>query len=308
MANRLHIGSLPATTMLPAGYGARISKPGKNADSDTSDDNILFDSRWAFAGNIHAAGFWQTPKKNSVTIPFPALPFVPAVYAYRAYWRNDRYDVIFGGGQAQYAIDVYADRMEINTQGLQDWDTDSKAGFYYVVLRAPMMLLDGTGNVPAPTGTNRVLIGRRGDSAGLYVSQPGKDVETCARSELVFDSDNPPTFDVHRNFWLRARNQWTPADPSKGILANALAQGVISFPNQGFLPAIILMAPRIADTGNFYQPWFFDNTSDPNLIRISYVRVWRNQLQVWIQGGERTNSGYAPVAVLVTDVEAKKNN
>jgi hypothetical protein len=298
MANRMFIGNLTATGNLAAGYGARISKPDVNAQTG-GDGNMLFDSRWAFAGNIHRAGFQHTPNRRRVTINFPALPFVPAVYAYRAFWQSDRYDVIFGGGQARYQIDTYSNRLEIEVTGDQNWSTESNAGVYYVVMRAPLM--DTSGQVPAPAGTPRVLIGRRGASAGFFVSQPGRDVRTCAAAELVFDSDNPPTFDIYRNYWLRARNQWTPPDPGQGILANALAQGEVSFPNQGFLPAIILMAPRVGDPTNFIQPWWLDNTSNPNLVRISYVRVWANRLRVHIRGGEQTNSGFAPVSVLVTN-------
>ena len=38
---------------------------------------------------------------------------------------------------------------------------------------------------------NRVLLGKKGSTYGLYISKPGKDVTTASGQDLIFKSDNP---------------------------------------------------------------------------------------------------------------------
>lgn len=229
-------------------FRARISKPGYDAAAPTlPHDKLLFDSSWAFIGKPHVIGKTTlTASQTSKTIVFPALPYIPAVYGSIYYTSN--VPLVEGYPQPANSIRIrttlghtYDELTFLATQDSVTITRPAASGFalkvYYAVFRIPMKEIDlsgsQTGNVP------RMLIGKRNANYGLYVSQPGFNVETCPESRLVFNSDNVSDINLFRTYRFDATSVHF-ADSTWGhITSGGFPPSGIPIPNQGFIPFAI---------------------------------------------------------------------
>ncbi|MCX5570625.1 hypothetical protein [Kaistia nematophila] len=191
-----------AGQLSPGDWRARVSKPGFDAsDPSLTRDRLDFDTAWPFAGNIHAVASRriiginasQSPgpdNSSPLQIFFPALPYVPCVKVFLSspdgstiWWREDIGPLAPGAGSLTY--EAYNDRVVIYSQSGQ-----FRFNHYLcaIVFKIPARDLDIVGDDPHPLA--RMMMGKRGNEYGLYVSRPGFDVETCSKAQMVFSSDD----------------------------------------------------------------------------------------------------------------------
>jgi hypothetical protein len=192
-----------AGELAPGDFRARISKPGQDAsDPNLPRDQVDLDTAWPFAGNIHFVAKFRTVQvlanQNPVTlspqtIVFPALPYVPVVKCFlcnstgtQIIWLNPvSTNVVAGPGTITW--ETFADHVKVY------WPGQMRFGYWIVavVFKIPARDIGIVGGDPHPLA--RMMMGRRGSEYGLYASRPGFDVRWCAKSQMIFSSDDEMT-------------------------------------------------------------------------------------------------------------------
>jgi hypothetical protein len=230
-----------AGQLSPGDWRARISKPGQDAsDPDLPNDQVDFDTAWPFAGNIHAVVSVRTVQvlanQNPVTLSpqtlsFLALPYVPVVKLLLSNYAGTQIiwlqpvssSTVAGPGSLSY--EAFADHVKVY------WPGEMRFGYYLtaVVFKIPARDIGIVGDDPHPIA--RMMMGRRGSEYGLYASRPGFDVRWCAKSQMIFSSDD--TF-VEVGATVSASVQGTAETPTDNTQTNIN----FSYTWRGYIPII----------------------------------------------------------------------
>lgn len=210
-----------AGALTPGNWRARISKPGRDASNPSLPrDQLDFDTAWPFAGNIHAVVSRRTVQVlanqspvtlSPQTLNFPALPYVPAVKVFASTYAGDVITWLSPVGNSVqrgpggYTYEAFTNNVKIY------WPGDVRGGTYLVavIFKIPARDIGIVGTDPRPLA--RMMMGKRGSDYGLYASRPGFDVRTCAKSQMIFSSDD--TY-VNVNATISGSVQGTASTPT----------------------------------------------------------------------------------------------